>query len=198
MSNVSGGENSLQLLEKGGLEAVHTAAKRIFSPLKGVDDVPVGAVAMSAGEIVGRGTASDNLLGAHHAHAEMMALENARLSGANINEIDTIVCTMESCLACLARLSKIPAITTLASITSRKYFEDKNLVHKRPSIHEVPHRFDTITLSDPLLQALGSALPDNVEERNLETGWVKIDRAGLEHTLIELGYGYFASSEHSA
>ena len=68
-------------------------------------DVPVGAVAVWQGGIIGRGRNRKEVLGDPTAHAEILALRDAarirggwRLSGV------TVCCTMEPCVMCAGAL----------------------------------------------------------------------------------------------
>ena len=73
-------------------------------------EVPVGAVAVHNGQIIGRGHNQREELGDPTAHAEMVALRQAAgaLGGWRLSEV-TLYCTMEPCTMCagamvLARL----------------------------------------------------------------------------------------------
>jgi tRNA(adenine34) deaminase len=75
-----------------------------------VGEIPVGAVAVHNGQIIGRGHNQREELGDPTAHAEMLALRQAaqRLGGWRLSEV-TLYCTMEPCSMCagamvLARL----------------------------------------------------------------------------------------------
>ncbi|HVE46717.1 MAG TPA: nucleoside deaminase [Acidimicrobiales bacterium] len=68
-------------------------------------DVPVGAVALCAGEIVGRGRNQREKLGDPTAHAELLALREAsQAQGTWRLEAVTLVVTLEPCAMCAGAL----------------------------------------------------------------------------------------------
>jgi tRNA(adenine34) deaminase len=76
-------------------------------------EIPVGAVAVHNGQIIGRGHNLREELGDPSAHAEMIALREAAqaLGGWRLSEV-TLYCTMEPCPMCagamvLARLPRL-------------------------------------------------------------------------------------------
>ncbi len=77
------------------------------------DDVPIGAVAVRAGEVIGRGHNRREIDQDPTAHAEMIALrEAARVVGHWRLEGVTLYCTLEPCAMCagamvLARLPRL-------------------------------------------------------------------------------------------
>jgi tRNA(adenine34) deaminase len=76
-------------------------------------DVPVGAVAVRRGEVIGRGHNERELHGDPTAHAEMIALRQAAQVGGHWQlEGVTLYCTLEPCCMCagamvLARLPRL-------------------------------------------------------------------------------------------
>jgi tRNA(adenine34) deaminase len=67
----------------------------------GAGEVPVGAVVVAGGEIVGRGANSPVLLSDPTAHAEMLALREAaaRIGNYRLDGAD-LYCTLEPCVMC--------------------------------------------------------------------------------------------------
>ena len=65
-------------------------------------EVPVGAVAVAGGEIIGRGHNASLALHDPSAHAEVLAMRDAAARSANYRLVGTtLYCTVEPCLMCL-------------------------------------------------------------------------------------------------
>ena len=84
-------------------------------------DVPVGAVVVSQGQVVGRGCNRKEALGDPTAHAEMLALRDAahalgswRLSGA------VLYCTLEPCCMCAGALVNARVETLVYGVRDTK------------------------------------------------------------------------------
>lgn len=77
------------------------------------DEVPVGALVVKAGEIIGRGFNAPILLHDPSAHAEMLALRDAAQRVGNYRLVDCeLYVTLEPCLMCVgaifhARISRV-------------------------------------------------------------------------------------------
>jgi tRNA(adenine34) deaminase len=68
-------------------------------------EVPVGAVVVAGGRIVGRGSNSAVLLSDPTAHAEMLAIREAAATLGNYRlEEATMYCTLEPCVMCAGAL----------------------------------------------------------------------------------------------
>jgi tRNA(adenine34) deaminase len=68
-------------------------------------EVPVGAVVVAGGRIVGRGSNSPVLLSDPTAHAEMLAIRDAAATLGNFRlEEATMYCTLEPCVMCAGAL----------------------------------------------------------------------------------------------
>src|SRR5689334_6171455 len=68
-------------------------------------EVPVGAIVVAGGRIVGRGSNSPVLLSDPTAHAEMLALREAAATLGNYRlEEATMYCTLEPCVMCAGAL----------------------------------------------------------------------------------------------
>lgn len=117
------------------IEAIEEARKA-----QDLGEVPVGAVVILDGKVIGRG---HNLPIKTHdpsAHAEIMALRNAGLSNSNYRLPGaTIYITLEPCAMCVgailhARLSRVvygaPDPKTGAAISVLKLFDEKSLNHQ--------------------------------------------------------------------
>jgi tRNA(adenine34) deaminase len=69
------------------------------------DEVPVGAVVVAGGEIIGRGSNSPVSSADPTAHAEMMAIREAAHSSANYRLAGAdLYCTLEPCAMCAGAL----------------------------------------------------------------------------------------------
>jgi tRNA(adenine34) deaminase len=78
-------------------EALHEARKALA-----VQDVPVGAVVVHEGSIIGRGHNQREALGDPTAHAEILALRQAAQHLSNWRLIDTVLyVTLEPCMMCI-------------------------------------------------------------------------------------------------
>ncbi|ETX08113.1 MAG: hypothetical protein ETSY2_07275, partial [Candidatus Entotheonella gemina] len=78
-------------------EALHEARKALAT-----EDVPVGAVVVFDGSIVGRGHNQREALADPTAHAEILALQQAAQHLANWRLIDTVLyVTLEPCIMCI-------------------------------------------------------------------------------------------------
>ncbi len=78
-----------------------------------VGDIPVGAVAVRDGEIIGRGYNRREIDGDPTAHAEMIAIrEAARVIGGWRLEDVTLYCTLEPCAMCAGAmvLARLPVL----------------------------------------------------------------------------------------
>lgn len=121
--------------ERWMIEAIEEARKA-----QDLGEVPVGAVVILDGKVIGRG---HNLPIKTHdpsAHAEIMALRNAGLSNSNYRLPGaTIYITLEPCAMCVgailhARLGRVvygaPDPKTGAAISVLKLFDEKSLNHQ--------------------------------------------------------------------
>jgi tRNA(adenine34) deaminase len=78
-------------------EALHEARKALAT-----EDVPVGAVVVFEGTVIGRGHNRREALADPTAHAEMLALRQAAQHVANWRLIDTVLyVTLEPCIMCM-------------------------------------------------------------------------------------------------
>ncbi len=80
-------------------------------------DVPVGAVAVRAGEVIGRGHNRREIDGDPTAHAEMIALRQAAavVGGWKLDGV-TLYCTLEPCCMCAGAMvqAKLPRLVYAA------------------------------------------------------------------------------------
>lgn len=77
------------------------------------DDVPIGAVVVHAGRVIGRGRNERELLEDPTAHAEMLALREAAAALGSWRVLDsTLYVTLEPCAMCAGAivLSRIPRV----------------------------------------------------------------------------------------
>jgi len=81
-------------------------------------DVPIGAVAVRHGEIIGRGHNRREVDGDPTAHAEMLAIRQAaaRIGHWRLEEV-TLYCTLEPCAMCAGAmvLARLPVLVYAAS-----------------------------------------------------------------------------------
>ena len=81
------------------------AALEMADVAKGQGEVPVGAVVVAEGEIVGRGANSPISLGDPTAHAEILALRQAAATAGNYRLAGaTLYVTLEPCVMCAGAL----------------------------------------------------------------------------------------------
>jgi tRNA(adenine34) deaminase len=86
-------------------EQFMTEALRLARDGAAKDEVPVGALVVRGGEIVGRGSNSPILRNDPTAHAEILALREAGARIANYRLEDaTLYCTLEPCVMCAGAL----------------------------------------------------------------------------------------------
>ncbi len=84
-------------------------------------DVPVGAVVVREGQILGRGHNAREALGDPTAHAELLALrEAARVSGAWRLTGTTLYCTLEPCSMCAGALVLARVETLIYAVADPK------------------------------------------------------------------------------
>lgn len=115
--------------------------------LKGLsfDEVPVGAVVVKNGEIIGRGHNSREKNTDISGHAEIMAIKEAEKALGNWR-LDgcTLYVTLEPCLMCAgailqARIHKV-VISSLdpkdGAILSHYYVYDSPSIHERPLVYQ--------------------------------------------------------------
>ena len=110
-----------------------------------IGEVPVGAVVVLAGEVVGRGANSPILHADPTAHAEILALRDAaarvgnyRLSGANL------YCTVEPCLMCLGAALHARVATVVHGAADPKIGATTALEALRQGGAELNHCFEVI------------------------------------------------------
>lgn len=81
------------------------------------DDVPIGAVVVRAGEVIGRGHNQRELDGDPTAHAEVLALRQAARQVGHWRLDDaTLYCTLEPCCMCAGAivLARVPRVVIAA------------------------------------------------------------------------------------
>ena len=126
-------ENTLQTDEKYMLLAINEAQKAFDS-----DEVPVGAVIVAGGRVVGRGHNLTETLTDVTAHAEMQAITAAAsaLGGKYLTDC-TLYVTVEPCVMCAGALawSQIGRIVFGAADPKRGYNRfGKVLLHPRTEV----------------------------------------------------------------
>lgn len=153
-------------------------------------DMPVGAVAITNGEIVGYGTANDQRKGDPLLHAEVEAVQDA-LYGDVPRRPDTIVTTLEPCGQCQDYLAGIGGLRRVVFGLPRSEASDRGLVAARPisaaeRAKSRGYSFEVVHMDNPSLSTIGKAVLDSVLSRDFETGAVTIDRALLFRSLVTL------------
>ncbi|MCK9255695.1 MAG: nucleoside deaminase [Bacteroidales bacterium] len=102
------------------------------------DEVPIGAIIVCAGKIIGRGHNQTELLNDVTAHAEMLAITAAEnyLSAKYLKDC-TLYVSLEPCLMCAGALywTQISNIVYGASDTKRGFLKyGKNILHPKTNI----------------------------------------------------------------
>jgi tRNA(adenine34) deaminase len=116
-------------------EAIHEALKA-----RDLGEVPVGAIVVLNGEIIGRGHNSSIQKNDPSAHAEIMALRNAGLYKANYRLPGAVIyITLEPCVMCVgamlhARLDRViygaHDLKTGAATSILNLFDEKKINHQ--------------------------------------------------------------------
>jgi tRNA(adenine34) deaminase len=95
----------MKLVDSAGHEIWMRYALDLARDAEAAGEVPVGAVVVAAGEIIGKGQNSPITMLDPTAHAEMMALRGAALAAGNYRLEDaTMYCTLEPCAMCAGAL----------------------------------------------------------------------------------------------
>ncbi len=141
-------------------------------------DLPVGAVAMCGGEIVGSGIASDVRLGNPGLHAEVMAVVDA----ASV-PVDTLVVTLEPCYRCQDFLAKVPGLARVFFGVPRDELEVRELLrphgeHIADRARRVELPFAVAQIDHPETTRFGLAVLDAVL-RDYENDMVVVDQKAL-------------------
>lgn len=147
-------------------------------------DFPVGAVAAVDDKVVGHYYASDNRLGDTDAHAEYMAMGEAKLHKA---DPDTMAVTLEPCDKCQDFLIR-NHVERIVYGLPRSAASDRGLV--KPHAETIEERFrrlgitgtEVVRVQDEQLQKLGELLLDAVN-RDLATGKVTVSPSKLSSSM---------------
>ena len=108
-------------------------------------EVPVGAVAVVGGEIVGRGHNASLALHDPSAHAEVLAMREAAASSGNYRLVGTtLYCTVEPCLMCLGTAIHARVTRLIFGATDYKVGAVGRLETLRALGAEFNHRVDTM------------------------------------------------------
>ena len=152
-------------------------------------DMPVGAVALQAGNIVGRGFANNRRFSISSLHAEQMALLDARFDVMG-GRPDTVVASLEPCSNCQDAFAQQKDIKRVIFGISRAEVADMGLV--RPSQEDAYQRttrlsyhYELASVEDEQLHAVGLTVMRHVS-RNPESQVVEVDVAGLQDNLVTL------------
>jgi tRNA(adenine34) deaminase len=120
-------------------------ALRLAREGAGADEVPVGAVVVREGEIIGRGSNSPIARNDPTAHAEILALREAATRVGNYRLLDaTLYCTLEPCVMCagalvsarLARLVFGARDLRFGGVRSKFQLADSEILNHRLEITE--------------------------------------------------------------
>jgi tRNA(adenine34) deaminase len=108
-------------------------------------EVPVGAVVVLNGEIIGRG--HNQPIGAHDptAHAEIVALRDAAARAGNYRLIGaTLYVTVEPCLMCVGALvhARVGTLVYGAAEPKAGAIESSQSAHEHPALN---HRFEVVS-----------------------------------------------------
>lgn len=118
-------------------------------------EVPVGAVVVAAGEIVGRGYNSPIRLNDPSAHAEMLAIREAAAKSCNYRlESATMYATLEPCVMCAGALlnARIPRLVfgardlRFGAVRSKFRLADSDLLNHRIEIVEGVQAADCLAI----------------------------------------------------
>src|SRR3989344_576858 len=153
-------------------------------------DLPVGAVVLERGAIIGRGFANDSRFGYSHLHAEQMALHDSQFTDFSSGKPDTVVVTIEPCGNCQDMLANIPSLSRVAFGISRVEVADMGLVNPKEEdifdrVNRYGHTYRVVQVEDEALRAAGLTVLSNVH-RDQETGDVEVDRVSLHNALVAL------------
>jgi len=169
--------------------AVNLAIESAFSHSK---DVPVGAVAAAGDSVVGRYFASDKRLGYGYAHAENMAVTDARVGNINLGTPmpDTVVVTLEPCNNCQDFLATIPSIKRVGFGLPRSAAEERGILKRH---HETIFQralrvglpYEIVQIDDPALNEVGGIILDHMS-RDPQIESLTIDVCGLQQSLVAL------------
>lgn len=150
-------------------------------------DLPVGAVALRANEIIGRGYAGDGRLGAPPLHAETMAIHDATLEELTGENPDTLVVTLEPCDNCQDLLALQPELKRVAFGLAREEVASRGLV--KPHDEDIFQRakrvglpYELVKIEDVQLQRVGLIILDSVQ-RDPASGIVSVNTGLLTASL---------------
>ena len=115
------------------------------------DEVPVGAIVVRDGEIIGRGHNATISRNDPTAHAEMLVIRDAasRLARERLGECDLFV-TLEPCAMCAAAISyaRIRRVYYGASDPKGGGVENGPRIFNQPTCHHVPEVYSGISEQD--------------------------------------------------
>ena len=184
---INGDKSDPAIQDRAALQrAIGLAIEGAFS--YGID-LPVGAVALEGGAIIGRGFANDGRFGLSHLHAEQAAIYDTDFDTMG-GKPETLVVTLEPCGDCQQMLSKIPTLEKVVFGISRAEIAGIGLVNPKDedifeSVKRRGYNYDVEMVEDDELHSAGRTLLNNVT-RNIKTGKVEIDRDGLREGLVAL------------
>jgi tRNA(Arg) A34 adenosine deaminase TadA len=180
--------NTRKALESLALRMATNLA--IECAFKNGTDVPIGAVALRGGEIIGTGSASDRQLRQKHLHAEAMALYDT-FTKPDSDEPMTMVVSAEPCRSCQDFMAD-NGVSRIVFGLSRLDLVELDIVKPHgESIFDRTMRlgmpFDIEQLEDPYLRGIGLTVMESVW-RDKQTEEVSINTLALAENLASYNF----------
>lgn len=152
-------------------------------------DLPVGAVALHRGEVIGRGFANDRRFRQDPFHAEIMAILDTRFDVMR-GQTDTLVTSLEPCNRCQDFVADERSIKRVAFGLSRAEVAAMGLV--RPAQENIFERkerlglpYEVVQIDDKVLHSVGLTILKHVE-RDPDSGIVVFDVSSLNDALVAI------------
>lgn len=152
-------------------------------------DLPVGAVSLQGGEIIGRGFAKDKRHNLPQLHAERMAILDTEFDVMG-GKPDTIVSSLEPCNSCQDFLAQESSIRRVVFGVRRAEIVAKGLA--RPAEADIFQRADRLGFSYEVTQVddeqlcLAGLTIFGYIKRDIDTDTVEVDVAALHEALVAL------------